>query len=312
MYSSMVVVRGNPGKKVLEHKYSDVGELAGMKFIRLRHIRGFGMPGSDGDGVHGFQAAQVFIRTDGNRVTYDWKPDQDEEAKPIVGRRQLVFRADAETGEFFAMLPDTAENRRILACCYNNNAQWTICDKGIDAEIKVKAEEEDAKIPRGRTKDEIIRDQAELLQRFQQKEELERREKDRLARLGKEAKDVIEPPAAPTIDVSIGEAGTAEAEADPSAEDDDPGATRWPNGKVKLGDTGLMEKAKEAVINGTMKDFCDKLKKDYGEDKWFKCYAYTAKVQKAITKKFNELRAQNVNDSANRDSDQGRVPSRPE
>ncbi len=136
--SSLLIIRG---KNVPDEDYAEYGRLAGLKFIRLKHKKGFSTVKQK---VRGFQGAEVII-TGGERgapINYTYKLSKDSvSGKDAPCMRPLIFTPDRKTNLLTADCIDTPFNRKKLACQSLNNPFCEVQDVDLSAQIGVLANE---------------------------------------------------------------------------------------------------------------------------------------------------------------------------
>ena len=170
--SSLIVLRGDQNARSdTEYEYA---ELAGVKFIELRHRR---RSGPTTYHARGFQGVTVSVRQDrdGGR-RFDAEYDINEDGKPKRALRPLIFEPVGRAQLLTAMLPDTDFNRNKLALRYIDGGFWSIQDPEVLADVKARAKVIEENLPKGPTKEEIIRRQAEENERLREQLALTRRQ----------------------------------------------------------------------------------------------------------------------------------------
>lgn len=143
-----------PSRKVSSEKLMEFARVAGLGFIRLRHIRRIAdFPFS----VRSFQSAKIIMtKANNGGLSYDYKLSKDENGADCSGLMPLVFEPDPTTNILYADLIDTPFNRKKLVVNYYNNAQWEIVDPKVEEEIKNLADEHEKTLDQKPTKDEEI------------------------------------------------------------------------------------------------------------------------------------------------------------
>ena len=132
---------------------------AGVKLIRLIHSTGYGKSIRE---LVGFQAVEIYSESvDNTSRKYTYKLED-------AGIRKAEFIPEGLTKLLVALVPDTDFNRKVLASVYFAPRQvYKIEDPAVDAEVRVIADEIEAKRPKGKTDKELL---AELVK---EKQELE-------------------------------------------------------------------------------------------------------------------------------------------
>lgn len=156
MQSSLVVAVGNA--KINEEDAFEFAEAAGVKFIKLRHEKG---AGGSKQTIRGFQGVNVKVSEsrEGGRK-FNAEPTKNSQGEDGRAFRPLQFIPEGRTKMLTAYLPDTPYNREKLARNFFGRSMCTVVDPETHSEIKKRAEEIAANLPKGPTKEEVISAQA--------------------------------------------------------------------------------------------------------------------------------------------------------
>lgn len=126
----MVRVTGNTKLSSVEKR--ELAESYGVKFIKLKHIDGFG---NTDKAAIGFQNVTIVVRETGNGRRFVDTVYSKNRLGNDCSSGSLRFVPD-KMGELIAYLPDTSFNRNKLASAlYAGNSPYRIVDPEIDAEI---------------------------------------------------------------------------------------------------------------------------------------------------------------------------------
>lgn len=206
MACTLLVVEGQ--RKVTDQEAMEYARIAGLRFIRLQHIKG---AAAVEFGQRGFQTANIRVETDANggrHYKYELSKDRFT-GEDCLGQRQLLFQPDKHTGMLHADLVDTPYNRQKLVKCYFNHAQWIIVDPVVDKDIRAQAEAFQKSQPKKPSKDKVITDLSEELKAEREKS---RKLEEQLKKRG-ELDDAIEEATTASEDDMLGALGLTEAEA---------------------------------------------------------------------------------------------------
>lgn len=258
--SSMVVIEG--AKRVTNTTVNQFSEAAGIKFIKLNHLNGFG---GSSITVNGFQHVSIKVGEVQGRKTFVARWSKDEDHKDCNGNRSLSFDPDPITQQLIALLPDSEFNRVKLARCYYHGAEWTIMDKDVDADIKARADEYEKTLTKPVSKDEIISSLAE-------ENESKEQENERLKR-----------------EIALLKANTVQAVPIGNKEWDDYGLTKTKYLEIK--------EAARAEIFEENKNLIAGIKEAYPKG-WYGCDDYRNKISPLIKQRLKEkLDALNIANS---------------
>jgi hypothetical protein len=154
--NDLIVLRGQIPRKITTEDYATFAEIAGVKFIRLRHIRGFG---THEVGVRGFQGVEIIIaaNTKSGQLKYTPRYSVDEDGEDTSAQRTLYFEPDRRTNELVTLCPDTPYNRRKLAAAMIREPFCEILDDRIKNEVKKLSREIEAALPTGPSDEEVMK-----------------------------------------------------------------------------------------------------------------------------------------------------------
>ena len=197
MACSLIVVNGE--KKVSNEIALEFARIAGLRFIKLQHIKGAGKAEY---GIRGFQSVVVMVADDregGKHYKYELSKDK-YSGEDCMGQRQLLFSPEKHTGMLTADLPDTPFNRKILKKVYFNNAQWRIVDPILDAEIRRNAEEFQKSLPNKPSREQVIGSQQDEIERLK----ADKRALEEKLKMNAAAQDAIRESATESSDDKLG------------------------------------------------------------------------------------------------------------
>lgn len=152
MECSLVIINGETPKKLKAEDYSDVAELAGLKFIKTQHVKRFG---NTTYSIRGFQGAAIKVDRNNMEQGYRLQLSTDRNSNATTCLRPLEYNPDPISGALLGLIPDTEYNRHKLAAAYNYNPFCIILDKDIDKEISAWADEIEKTLPKGKTVEEV-------------------------------------------------------------------------------------------------------------------------------------------------------------
>lgn len=169
--SSLVIIDGDQmADGPTGYEYA---ELAGIKFIELRHKAGAARASQS---ARGFQGVTIRVRENregGRTFRAEWSERNGAASR---AHRPLVFDAVGRTRILTGYLPDSPFNRDKLAgFYYEQSAFWAITNPAILAEVKKAADVKKANEPKGPTKDQVIGTQSDEIRVLKEKLVLEKR-----------------------------------------------------------------------------------------------------------------------------------------
>lgn len=180
---SLLIVRPDDKKRVggQHENVTQIGEQAGLRFIKLRHFKG---PRNGPQAIRGFQSTHITLVADRRtgRPSFEVNHSQIAE-KPVDGQMPLLFGEDPIDGQLYAYVPDTEFNRNALVATYFPGAEWDIVDKRIAHDIKEQFDALDVQIKVERTKDEALADQKTELDKALAEAAKLKEENERLRRI---------------------------------------------------------------------------------------------------------------------------------
>lgn len=159
MHCSLLSIKGALPNKLLSDDYTIYGEQAKLKFIKLKHKKGFAM--NQCASVRGYQGADIVVsQTRDHQILYEVALTTDNKTgEACSAQRPLIFEPEKRTNLLTAVVPDTPFNRKKLACVYYHNPFAEIIDEAIDKEIDQMAREIELILPQEKTKDDTIQEQ---------------------------------------------------------------------------------------------------------------------------------------------------------
>lgn len=190
MKSSLVIVQGN--SKVNDEDAFEFAELAGVKFIKLRHEKG---AAPSKQSIRGFQGVYVrVIETREGGRKYLSEPTRSSDGNDIRALRPMIFNPEGRTQLLTAYLPDLPYNREKLAKNYFGRSMCLIVDPQIHAEVKERAQKIVESKPKGPSKDEVINTQADenaLLRKALDDQKKENEDLKKINDVIKESKKIV-------------------------------------------------------------------------------------------------------------------------
>ncbi len=269
MESSVVVLKGQPNRKLKEEDIPEYALLAGVKFIKLRHITQFGVSPI---AVRSFQGVIVTIgQKQHGGLGYSYVTTKDAEGNAAPAQRNLYFNPDYRTGEMLAWCPDTPFNRKKLASAMLSEPFCEILDDDIKAAVKAQSLVIKKNLPKPIDKDvvlsetldeneELRRTVAKLSQNINDITARNERNDDIRAELKKPKSINVDTPEPPIV----------------SAEDKD-----------LVSDEMVREKVRNTVYN-IKSTLVTALKKEHGAD-WEKSKRYQRQILPEINSRYNAI-----------------------
>jgi hypothetical protein len=152
-YAMLLTINGV--QRLKDEEYTDYGELAGLKFIRLRNLKNYA---ARTELLYdGFQSAVITKVESQNGIRYACELSKlKETGEPGAIGRPLNFVPDAKNGIPFGYVIDTPFNRKVLASAMNGpDCEWEIVDAKVREEIEVLADQLAETLPKGPSKEEL-------------------------------------------------------------------------------------------------------------------------------------------------------------
>jgi hypothetical protein len=154
MYCSLVSFDGAFRQKPKDYEYQEVAESAGVSFIKVRHVKGFGITTASQRGFQGVRVVALPGRLGVGRYKVEYS--KNHLGKDVSAMLPLDFVSDRKTMELSAIIPDTEFNRRKLAACYYHVPFCAIVDKEIEKDVQERANELEKILPKQKPVEEVV------------------------------------------------------------------------------------------------------------------------------------------------------------